>query len=63
VEDAHHGKLQLDLKPIHAALGYHRPCHLAALGVGQPGENLLRLIPASASIGLNRLFGMAAPSA
>lgn len=40
------GKLQLDLKPIHAALGYHMPCHLKALGVGSPGENLLRLIPA-----------------
>ncbi len=39
------GKLQLDLKPIHAALAYHLPCHLKALEVGVPGENLLRLIP------------------
>ncbi len=32
------GKLQLDLQPIHAALGYHKPCRLRALGVGTPGE-------------------------
>jgi FAD/FMN-containing dehydrogenase/Fe-S oxidoreductase len=39
------GKLQLDFKPIHASLGYHTPCHLRALNVGTPGENLLGLIP------------------
>ena len=39
------GKLKLDLKPIHATLGYHMPCRLQALGVGSPSENLLRLIP------------------
>ncbi len=39
------GLLQLDLKPINASLGYHMPCHLKALEVGSPGENLLRLIP------------------
>jgi len=39
------GKLQLDLRPITATLGYHQPCHLKALQVGSPGENLLRLIP------------------
>jgi len=39
------GELQLDLKPIHASLGYHMPCHLKALEVGSPGENLLQLIP------------------
>lgn len=39
------GKLQLDLKPVNAVLGYHQPCHIKALGVGSPGENLLRLIP------------------
>ena len=39
------GELQLDLKPINAAAGYHLPCHLRALGVGAPGEQLLRLIP------------------
>jgi Fe-S oxidoreductase len=39
------GRLRLDLKPIRATLGYHMPCHLKALQVGSPGENLLRLIP------------------
>lgn len=39
------GKLQLDLRPINAALGYHAPCHLRALEVGTPGRHLLGLIP------------------
>jgi len=39
------GNLQLDFKPLNATLGYHLPCHLKALNVGSPGENLLRLIP------------------
>jgi FAD/FMN-containing dehydrogenase/Fe-S oxidoreductase len=39
------GQLELDLKPINATVGYHLPCHLKALGVGSPGENLLRLVP------------------
>jgi anaerobic glycerol-3-phosphate dehydrogenase C subunit len=39
------GKLQLDLKPINATVGYHMPCRLKSLGIGSPGENLLRLIP------------------
>ncbi len=39
------GKLQLDLRPVNATLGYHMPCHVKALQVGTPGENLLRLIP------------------
>ena len=39
------GKLRLDLKPVNAALSYHMPCHLLALGVGSPGQNLLALIP------------------
>jgi FAD/FMN-containing dehydrogenase/Fe-S oxidoreductase len=39
------GKLQLDLHPVYATLGYHAPCRLKALGVGLPGERLLRLIP------------------
>ncbi len=38
-------RLRLDFKPVHTTLGYHTPCHLAALRVGTPGENLLRLIP------------------
>jgi Fe-S oxidoreductase len=39
------GKLQLDLKPVNASVGYHMPCHLKALEVASPGESLLRLIP------------------
>ncbi|MBN2021667.1 MAG: anaerobic glycerol-3-phosphate dehydrogenase subunit C [Pirellulales bacterium] len=39
------GKLQLDLKPLHATVGYHLPCRLRALRRGSPGESLLRLIP------------------
>ena len=39
------GKLELDLQPINATLGYHLPCHLKALEIGSPGDNLLRLIP------------------
>jgi Fe-S oxidoreductase len=39
------GKLELDLKPISASVGYHQPCHLRALNVGSPGENLMRLVP------------------
>jgi Fe-S oxidoreductase len=31
---------------VNASVGYHLPCHLRALGVGTPGESLLRLIPA-----------------
>jgi FAD/FMN-containing dehydrogenase/Fe-S oxidoreductase len=40
-----HGALQLDFMPVNATLGYHAPCHLKALQVGFPGENLLGLIP------------------
>ncbi len=39
------GELQLDLRPINLTVGYHLPCHLMALEVGSPGEQLLRLIP------------------
>jgi FAD/FMN-containing dehydrogenase/Fe-S oxidoreductase len=39
------GHLELDLSPVNATVGYHLPCHLRALDVGSPGENLLRLIP------------------
>ncbi len=39
------GKLELDFKPVNSTLGYHMPCHLKALEVGSPGENLLGLIP------------------
>ena len=39
------GKLQLDLRPVNAVVGYHEPCHVRALDAGSAGENLLRLIP------------------
>jgi Fe-S oxidoreductase len=39
------GHLELDLQPLNATVGYHLPCHLRALEVGTPGENLLRLVP------------------
>ncbi len=38
------GKLELNFKPLNLTLGYHLPCHLRALEVGSPGENLLRLV-------------------
>lgn len=41
----HDAKLQLDFKPQNLSLVYHMPCHLKALEVGAPGENLLRLVP------------------
>ena len=39
------GRLRLDLKPVNASLAYHQPCHLRALDMGTPSENLMRLIP------------------
>lgn len=39
------GKLELDLTPVNAMLGYHQPCHMRVLGAGTAGLNLLRLIP------------------
>jgi FAD/FMN-containing dehydrogenase/Fe-S oxidoreductase len=39
------GKLELDLKPVNATLGYHQPCHLRALSTESAGVELLRLIP------------------
>lgn len=39
------GKLALDFSPVSATVAYHLPCHLRALDVGSPGENLLKLIP------------------
>jgi Fe-S oxidoreductase len=54
------GKLQLDLHPVNAVIGYHQPCHIKALQVGTPGENLLRLIPGlSVSRTENSCSGMA----
>jgi Fe-S oxidoreductase len=39
------GQLQLDFRPLSVHLGYHQPCHLRALEIGSPGEQLLGLIP------------------
>jgi Fe-S oxidoreductase len=39
------GRLKLDFRPQRISVGYHVPCHLRALGVGAPAENLLRLVP------------------
>jgi FAD/FMN-containing dehydrogenase/Fe-S oxidoreductase len=38
------GKLELNFRPLNVVVGYHLPCHLRALEVGTPGENLLKLI-------------------
>ena len=38
-------RLRLDFKRLDATLGYHAPCHLLALGIGTPAENLMRLVP------------------
>lgn len=39
------GKLKLGFQPQRISVGYHVPCHLRALQVGAPAENLLRLVP------------------
>ncbi len=39
------GKLKTDFAPLSLHVGYHAPCHLKALGVGNPGVDLVRLIP------------------
>jgi Fe-S oxidoreductase len=39
------GALKLDFGPLNLRMAYHVPCHLKALEIGTPGENLLRLIP------------------
>lgn len=39
------GRLKLNFQPQRISVGYHVPCHLRALGVGAPTENLLRLVP------------------
>ncbi len=38
-------KLHLDMQPLPLRVAYHVPCHVRALGIGTPSENLLRLIP------------------
>ena len=39
------GDLELDFKPVNAAIGYHLPCHQRALGDDVPAMKLLDLIP------------------
>ena len=39
------GQLNTDFKPIEMHLGYHAPCHMKALQVGNPGMELVQLIP------------------
>lgn len=39
------GRLKLGFQPQRISVGYHVPCHLKALEVGAPAENLLRLVP------------------
>jgi Fe-S oxidoreductase len=46
------GRLNLKFQPQRISIGYHVPCHLRALGVGAPAENLLRLVP---GLRVNRL--------
>ena len=36
------GQLPRSREPLHARVGYHQPCHLRALNVGNPGLDLLR---------------------
>lgn len=38
-------RLRLDLQPMPYHVAHHTPCHMKALGVGSPAQNLLRLIP------------------
>jgi Fe-S oxidoreductase len=40
-----HGRLRLNFNRLPIGVGYHVPCHLRALGVGAPAENLMRLVP------------------
>jgi len=39
------GDLELDFKPINAAIGYHLPCHQRALNDNIPAIELLSLVP------------------
>ncbi len=39
------GALQLDFQPLECDVAHHIPCHLKALEIGTPSENLLRLVP------------------
>ncbi|MEM8865091.1 MAG: anaerobic glycerol-3-phosphate dehydrogenase subunit C [Planctomycetota bacterium] len=39
------GALKLDFNPLAYRVAHHTPCHVRALGVGEPATNLLRLVP------------------
>ena len=39
------GLLKLDFSPLPYRVAHHTPCHVRALGVGEPAANLMRLIP------------------
>ena len=39
------GSVAARFSPVNTSVGYHAPCHLRALEVGTPAENLLGLIP------------------
>jgi len=48
------GQLKLGFQSLNLAVGYHLPCHLRALGGGNPGMNLLGLIPKLKIYGLDK---------
>lgn len=37
--------LALDFRPVPARVAYHQPCHVRAIDAGQPGPDLMRLLP------------------
>lgn len=37
--------LALDFNPVPAQIAYHQPCHVRAIDSGQPGPQLMRLLP------------------
>lgn len=37
--------LALDFNPVPAQIAYHQPCHVRAIDPGQPGPQLMRLLP------------------
>jgi Fe-S oxidoreductase len=39
------GRLRTDFRPLPVRIGHHVPCHLKALGWGEPAAQLLALIP------------------
>ncbi|MHC4877265.1 MAG: FAD-linked oxidase C-terminal domain-containing protein [Planctomycetota bacterium] len=54
------GRLRTDFTPLPLRVGYHTPCHLKALNVGQPLKELLELVPELDVVGIeNGCSGMA----